>query len=228
MQLEGSLSQYPLRELIEMIIYSSVKGMLEVRHEQFSAQLYFRDGQPCHAIAGEIEGIPAVGRMFELPDGTFRFFAGSTPAQETIWHDPVDLMQQAEDLARRWRPIRAHIPALTWVPALTNNATARVQLDASVWPILAAVDGQRDIQSICEQLRNEPYDVCSTLVLLKEQQLVTIVPPEALTRRLTDSPAGATQKRGFFERLIHETLEEDAQNPGSRYAPPDRRYVESD
>lgn len=228
MQLEGSLSQYPIRELIEMIIYSSVKGMLEVRHEQFAAQLYFRDGQPCHASASGVEGVPAVGLMFELPDGTFRFYAGSEPAEETIWHDPIDLMRQAEDLARRWKPIRPHIPSLTWVPALTNNAMARVQLDAGLWPILAAVDGQRDIQSICEQLRHEPYDICAALIQLKDQQLVTIVPPEALTQRLAEHPQRAPQKRGFFERLIHETLEEDAQSPGSRYAPPDRRYVESD
>ena len=56
MQLEGNLNQLSLRELIEMITYASVKGMLEVRVPGLVAQLYFSDGQPCHAAAGDLRG----------------------------------------------------------------------------------------------------------------------------------------------------------------------------
>jgi Domain of unknown function (DUF4388) len=226
-QLEGNLAQLSLRELIEMITYSSVKGMLEVHDSDLTAQLYFSDGQPCHAIAGDLRGIDAVGRMFEMHDASFRFYAGSQAEDETLWYESSDLIRRGEDLARGWARIRPLIPSHLLVPSLTESGTApRVQLDTDLWPVLAAVDGQRSILAISEQLGSELYSVCSALAALKQQGLVTIDPPSV--QPMPPSTPAPQQKQGFFERLIERTLEEDAQNPGSRYAPPEQRYVETE
>lgn len=227
MQLEGNLNQLSLRELIEMITYASVKGMLEVREPGLVAQLYFSDGQPCHAAAGDLRGIDAVGRMFEIQEGQFHFYAGSEAETQTLWYESNDLVQRAEDLARGWSRIRAMIPSQEWIPALTESGNApRIQLDPHVWPVLAAVDGTHDIVVISEQLRLSIYEVCSALADLKQRNLITFSPPVAAPDPLAGPHAPA--KLGFFERLIEKTLEEDAQTPGSRYAPPEQRYVETE
>ena len=49
MQLDGNLNKFPLRELIEMVVYSSVTGVLELRAGTDIGQIFFRDGQPYHA-----------------------------------------------------------------------------------------------------------------------------------------------------------------------------------
>lgn len=229
MQLEGRLALFPLRELIEMVVYSSVRGMLEVRSDDLTAQIYFRDGQPTHAHAAELRGIAAVARVFELSDGDFRFYAGSEPSDQTIWLDPHEMINRSEQMARQWAALRPHIPALTWVPVLVSGTnTANIQIGEGTWPVLAAVDGQRSITMIADELRLDHYDVCSALVALKHKGLITITLPADSKSAAGESASPAATKRGFFERLIERTLEEEAQNPGSRYAPPEKRYVESD
>jgi hypothetical protein len=228
-QLEGHLAVFPLRELIEMILYSSVQGMLEVHSNELTAQIYFRDGQPTHACAGELRGIAAVARLFELPDGDFRFYSGSEPDNQTIWLDPHDLIERSEQMARQWAPLRPHIPALTWIPVLISGANMpSINIGEKIWPVLAAVDGQRAIMVIADELRLDYYDVCSALVVLKNKGMITIMAPTVPLPQANVSATPTASKRGFFERLIDRTLEEEAQNPGSRYAPPEKRYVESE
>lgn len=228
-QLEGRLALFPFRELIEMVLYSSVKGMLAVHSGELTAQIYFRDGQPTHACAAELRGIAAVARVFELSDGDFHFYAGSEPDDQTIWLDPHDLIERSEQMARQWAPLRPHIPALTWIPVLISGAnTASIQIGEGIWPVLAAVDGQRTIMLIADELRLDHYDVCGALVVLKHKGLITIGAPTVPQPQTGVPAAPAASKRGFFERLIERTLEEEAQNPGSRYAPPEKRYVESE
>jgi hypothetical protein len=228
-QLEGQLALVPLRELIEMIAYSSVKGVLQIRSADTTAQLFFRDGLPCHANAGGLNGIDAVGWMFELEDGAFHFFAGSQPEEETLWYEAPDLIKRGEELAKQWLPLREHIPSSTWVPALVSQSSPQIQIEQDLWQVLAAVDGRRSAIAIGETLRLDAFDVCAALAKLRQQNLITIAPaPQSQPPGAADAAADPNQKRGFFERLIERTLEEDARNPGSRYAPPEQRYVESD
>ena len=75
MQLDGTLDKFPLRELIEMIVYSSVTGVLETHAGHDVGRIFFRDGRPYHAVAGEWRGVDAIGAMFEERSAPFRFVA---------------------------------------------------------------------------------------------------------------------------------------------------------
>jgi hypothetical protein len=228
-QLEGRLASFPLRELIEMVAYSSVKGMLEVRTPALAAQLYFRDGVPSHAVAGELRGIDAVGLMFEQQDGDFRFYAGSEPDDDTLWMEAPDLIARGEQLARRWAPLRPLFPSMTCVPALDARADrTKVQISEDIWPVLSVVDGKRNILAIAEMFGVECHQVCTALATLHQSGLIRITMPDDPASPQAAGAESQQGKRGFFERLIERTLEEEARNPDSRYAPPEQRYVESD
>lgn len=228
MELEGQLHIFPLRELIEMIRLSSVRGLLEIQAEDLHARLYFYDGQPVHATVGVLEGLAAVGRMFEFSEGNFWFDRHAVCEQVTLWLDADDLIARGQQLARQWLPLRQDITSLDLVPTLVDgNTNAQVQISEQFWPVLAAVDGQSSIQAIADQLRLDPYDVCITLVMLKQRGLITLVPLQVRTAQPLANPPLAEQQ-GFFERLIDQTLAEEAQNPNSRYAPPIGRYVETE
>jgi hypothetical protein len=226
-QLEGNLAQLSLRELIEMITYSSVRGMLEIRDGDLAAQLYFRDGQPCHATVDDLRGMDAVGRMFEMIDAQFRFYAGSYSEEETLWQESNELIRRGEELARGWARIRPLIASHQLVPRLTESGMApRVNVEADSWPVLAGVNGQRTIKELTTELGVGLYEVCEALAQLRQQGLVTFEAPKSQVEAA--QPSVVPAKQGFFERLIEKTLEEDAQNPGSRYAPPEQRYVETE
>lgn len=237
MQLDGTLDQFPLRELIEMVVYSSVTGVLEMRVGDEVGQLFFRDGRPYHACAGVQGGFDAVLAMFEQHHTPFRFVADSTSDGETLWMDPWELIERGETQARLWAKVRPHIPNLTWVPSLCGTAgTEHIHISEGAWPVLAAVDGQRNVAQIAEALNMAPLDTCVALISLLDQGLVAIRQPRP--GLLEPRPLAPEQQRDgapstgdFFERLmanlnLPDPLDQDATDPETQIRTRSERYVD--
>lgn len=231
MQLEGSFHQFPLRELIEMAVYSSVSGMLDVQIGDTAGRIYFHDGLPQHAELSDLVGIDAIGRMFAERDATFRFVAGNEPVTPTLWMDPWEIIDLAEHQALTWAVIREHVPNLSAIPVLRGPIDARqVAISEDIWPILAAVDGQRSVIEIARSLTMPPIDVCAGIAALLRDQLVALKaprPPDDGPSSATGSSAGVTRD-GFFERLIARAIDQErrASDPDVRRSEPGMRGSE--
>jgi hypothetical protein len=219
-QLIGTLNKFPLRELIEMIVYSSVAGVLELQIGNEIGQLFFDDGRPYHAVVGDDTGFEAVGRMFEERDAMFRFVAGPTAGTETLWLDPWEMMERAERQARLWLSVRPRFPNLSYVPSLRSNAgVQQIHINEHTWPVLSAVDGQRDIAAIAETLGLAQLDVCVALASLLDQGLISVRAPHPALLE-PRSPAGQQRSQsprsgaGFFDRLLAQAqASEEEQRP---------------
>jgi hypothetical protein len=218
-QLNGTLDRFPLRELIEMTVYSSVTGVLEVRVGDEIGRLFVHDGRPYHAAVGGCVGFEAVCLLFEEHNAMFRFVAGSRVAEETLWLDPWEMIERAAHQAELWLRVRPHIPSLTWVPTLRSVTDAeQIHISESVWPVLSAVDGQRNIEAIAATMSLAPLDVCVALISLLEQKLITIrqprpalVEPRPLpTQAPPDAPASGS---GFFDRLLADAQAHEQEQP---------------
>jgi uncharacterized protein DUF4388 len=212
-QLDGTLEKFPLRELIEMVIYSSVIGVLELRIGNNVGQIFFRDGQPYHAVIGDRVGMEAVYVMFEEVDAPFRFVSDIESPSSTLWLDPWEMIERGAEQARLWSGVRQRIASVDHVPALVGNTTRGVHIDETVWPVLAAVDSERSIREIADYLNWMPLDTCIALAKLLDQEIITLLHPRP--RRLEPRPlppAPPTTDRapssGFLERLLA-----DAQPP---------------
>jgi Domain of unknown function (DUF4388) len=214
-QLEGTLTKFPLRELVEMIVYSSVAGVLELRVGDEVGRLFFDDGRPYHAAVGDTTGFDAVCRMFEERDAMFRFIAGSVAGEETLWLDPWDMIERAQRQADLWLSVRPRIPNLAWVPALRSAAGAdHIHINETTWPVLAAVDGRRSVADIAEDLALAPLDVCVALISLLDQGLITMTPARLapFEPRPLPSQTGAASARpssGFFDRILAQAQAEE-------------------
>jgi hypothetical protein len=139
--------------------------------------------------------------MFEEREAPFRFVAGRNTPAETLWLDPWDLIERAEEQAQLWARVRPRIPSLSWVPALcSNSSTEHIHIGEGIWPVLSAVDGQRGVGAIAEALSMAPLDVCVALLSLLDQGLITIKQPRPAA--LEPRPAAPQAAGGFFERLI--------------------------
>jgi len=229
-QLEGSLDIFPLRELIEMVTYSSVTGVLEVYADEHIGRLFFSDGRPYHAVADDLTGVDAVGRMFEQQHAPFRFVADQVDSQATLWIDPWDLIDRGEDLAAKWIYIHQHVPTVDHIPHLVGTLTqSPVHINDTIWPVLAAVDGQRSAREAAEHLNLVLLDTCLALATLSEQGLVTIQPPRAVPVHPSGPPAlfappsaaaaaapvdtAEPAAAGFLERLLAEAQGKAQQRP---------------
>ncbi|HEU5103395.1 MAG TPA: DUF4388 domain-containing protein [Roseiflexaceae bacterium] len=225
MQLDGNLNKFPLREVIEMVVYSSVTGVLELRAGADIGQIFFRDGQPYHAAAGERIGMDAIAAMFEERDSPFRFVADRDTEASTLWLDPWDLIDRGETQARQWSRIRAFMPNLECVPALRGAPSAnQIHISETVWPVLSAVDGRRNVVEIADYLNLVLLDACVALADLIEQGLIEIrrppvVPEGSLfgppaARKAPAQPEAETRSTaGFLERLLAEAQAEEQRRP---------------
>ena len=229
MQLDGNLNKFPLRELIEMVVYSSVTGVLELRAGADIGQIFFRDGQPYHAAAGERTGMEAVAAMFEERDSPFRFVADRETEASTLWIDPWELIERGEKQSRQWLRIRTFIPNLECVPALHGTpVTNQIHISEAVWPVLAAVDGRRNVVEIATYLNLVLLDACVALADLVEQGLIDIrrspatpagtlfAPPTAARASKAPSQSSEADPRstaGFLERLLADAQAEEQHRP---------------
>lgn len=228
MQLEGNLNKFPLRELIEMVVYSSVTGVLELRVGTDIGQIFFRDGQPYHAAAGQRSGMDAVTAMFEERDSPFRFVADRQAEMSTLWLDPWELIERGEAQARQWEHVRSCIPNTDCVPRLRRAPAAnQIHISETVWPVLAGVDGLRSVSEIATYLNLVLLDACVALADLVEQGLIEIqsprvapagslfAPPAAGARQAPPEPGKAEppSTAGFLERLLADAQAQEQRRP---------------
>gem|GEM_PF-3799741 len=175
MQLEGSLSRFALRELLELSVASLVNGALEVQAPRGVHQLFFVEGECVHATSPDANGFDALWPLFELKDGTFRFVAGKTSRERSIALPTLELIEQAEALAHQWAKVRPYIADLDIVPQLTTPAEGeQVRIYEEDWPVLSCVDGTRTIAAIAQQALLDPLQVCIGLLRLKERGLLRL------------------------------------------------------
>ncbi|GAB4204802.1 MAG: hypothetical protein OHK0022_30290 [Roseiflexaceae bacterium] len=216
MQLEGSLQQFPLSELLAMVVGSSVTGVLELAFDHSTGLIFSGDGHLYHATVGDLDGFDAVCRMFAERDAHFRFIAGQTSDRETLHLDSWDLIEEGERQAKAWEQVRHVVRSVDWVPVLRTGAVPQqIAISERAWPVLSAIDGQRNIAAIASELGYVPVEVALMLCELLEQNLIVLNPPTVVRRQLFPSfspqaysepevpavPAGRS-RGNFFERLL--------------------------
>ena len=203
MKLEGSLDTFPLRELIEMTVYSSVTGVLTVYRDGAMGRIFFRDGVPYHATFGDERGEMAVVRLFEERSGNFSFVADSTSDESTLWYDAFDLVELCERRARRWAQVRPEVPDMRLVPQLLNVPdSAHISFEADHWPVFSAIDGARSAEEIVALLGTDPLEVCEALAALQRAGLLRLASAASIVRQ--SAPATTTDKphTKLFDRLL--------------------------
>lgn len=194
MQLESTLAQFPLDELIELAIATVVTGVIEVGPGGAAGRIFCRDGRLYHVTTRTHEGFDALCQLFEEHDAPFCFVSGVTSDTITLWHDSSTLVSQAKQQAQRWQHVRKYIHDLNWVPMLLDKEShTNVQISESTWPILAVVNGQHSIAEIAIALGQVPLEVCAGLYELQQQGVITFAKraspgPQARPLQATNEP----------------------------------------
>jgi len=222
-ELEGTLDLFPLRELIEMSIYSSVIGVLNLTGQRGAGQIFFRDGVVYHCAYGGLTGEEALVLLFEERDASFKFVADATTAAATLWGGSIELIERCELLAARWRSVRALLPNTNVVPHLVSNpGHANLSIETAHFAMLAGIDGQRTLDEIAADLHLDLLDVCEATIQLSQDNLIhlTPAPPRPVAKPAANSASG-----GVIDRILA-TLPSVAP-PGSTAAAPNPAPVRS-
>ena len=93
----GRLSMLSLLDLVQTLQQTRRTGLLVLTHQDKRAQLGFRDGAICTAVAGQVVGDEAFYQLARWPDGEFCFeqFQPGENEAEKVHTDTMGLMMEA-------------------------------------------------------------------------------------------------------------------------------------
>ena len=200
MKLEGSIRTFPLRELIDMVVYSSVTGVLNLFDQGPPGHLYFRDSVLYHVDRGAARGEEALAELFELSNATFAFVSDLTVEEESLSDALGQHLQNAERTAARWRQLRPHIPHLELIPRLKVTREAAIpRVSIAHHQVLAAIDGRTSLQQIATDLGWTAIETAEVIVQMVVDGLIE------LGSQPTAAPANPFGGNGVFGRVIAQT-----------------------
>lgn len=198
-KLEGSLATFPLRELIDMVTFSSVTGVLNIYGSGKAGRLFFRDGALYHAERGAARGIDALAELLAIDEAFFSFVSDIVAEDESLWGAPHYFLQSAERAATRWRQIRPYVPDLERIPRLlVAPEWIERHVNPAHHPLLALVDGRLTLRDIAARLSWAAIDVAEIAAQLSLDGVIELTtspsePPD---------PAPPARGSGLFDRLL--------------------------
>jgi hypothetical protein len=99
-ELKGSLKNFPLPDIIQLIGMGRRSGVLAVTSdEDDKASIYFDGGEMIHAEYGALEGAQVIYQLFKKQDGSFQFASGESSPKRSIHADWMSIIMEA---ARRY------------------------------------------------------------------------------------------------------------------------------
>lgn len=174
MALHGSLQQVPLRELIDLAVYSALSGSLDIDGER-SGRIYFSNGQIYHVECDGQIGIEALGMLLNVQQGRFNVTSGARSDQQSVWGDVEALLRNAERTALRWRRLWHQVTSLELVPVLTVPREVALQkTNVALHLLLEVIDGRKRLSDIARELRWSAIDVVEGIAQLVAQQVVRL------------------------------------------------------
>jgi len=176
MSLQGSLSELPLPDVIQLVSVSGKTGAFEIQGEHEAGRIFLRDGQIVDAMVGRLRGDSAVYEMAIWSQGSFVFRPDEETEQVTIHISNANLMMEAARRLDEWRVLSRKIPSLDLVPYFTTREQGadQVTLSPQEWILVTRIDGEHSIEEIANQLKWAPFDVSKLLFGMVTTGLVAL------------------------------------------------------
>jgi hypothetical protein len=204
MALQGSLSDFPLEQVLRLLEATRKTGTLEVRGKQDRGSLEVSKGSLTAAHCGEDGGEAALGAIVAMQDGDFTFRSGSVGASNLS--GTLDtLMGRALEEGSRLESIRQEIPTDHMRFRLSERAASGgpITVTAEQWRVLLAVDGQRDVRAIAAQSKTGRLATLRHLQALLAEGLVDVAEAGTEDR--------AAQSRSWAGPVVEDVAEPDWQ-----------------
>ncbi len=122
--LRGSLTDFPLLNVLQMLINSGVSGKVHVSHLR-GGDVWVQAGEIVHASALSREGEDALDLLVSVEGGDFTFDPSQTAGKRTIEARSTALLRQLSHSADAWKELLRLFPhwdrPLTFTPRWTDQ-----------------------------------------------------------------------------------------------------------
>jgi len=173
-EIEGTLSQLPISDLLQVLALNKRSGRLNVARAGEAGELYVGDGRPLNARVGAVEGDKALFRLLSWTEGTFSFVPGVPTANVRIQRGMEDAliegMRQADEVARLLPSLPPRIATLQLVPELKSQAE---QLPVTA-QVLELLEQPRTLGEVLDSARAVDLDTLFALSTLMQKGVVRV------------------------------------------------------
>ncbi len=181
MSFQGSLSDLPLSDIVQLVAVSGKTGMFSLTRASEQGAVYLQNGQITHARAGEVEGEDAIYALALWTTGTFQFSPGVEIGKQTITRSNTNLLMEAARRSDEWKILSKKIPSTDATPRLvaSDRLAGPITLTPQEWLVITRCDGRTTIDEIARALKKSSFDVAKTLFGLVTAALVEVGRPAA-------------------------------------------------
>jgi hypothetical protein len=216
--LRGSTSDFPLESIIGLLAGTSKTGELQLRGDSKVGALGFAGGRLVAAVMEGEGGDDALGAIFAISQAEFEFTPWeSAPDANLEGGDLVSLLKRAAEARDRITNIRALIPDDHMRFRLSEKAADQgaVTFTPDRWRALLAVNGERDVVAIAEQLRLGKMQTLTLLSGLVKDGVIESLPPADKPSYSPPEPAPSPEPEPArpAEQWSPPPVQEDAQPP---------------
>ncbi|MEO8361255.1 MAG: DUF4388 domain-containing protein [Vicinamibacteria bacterium] len=192
MSFQGSLSELPLPDVIQLVSSSGKTGCFHLTDADIKGQIYIQEGRIVHAQVEDLSGEEAVYQLAIWSRGEFFFETGASVAANTITKTNTNLLMEAARRLDEWRVLQKKVPSMDLVPefVIPEGREGQINLNTSEWLILSKIDGRRSIKAIANASSHSTFDACKILYGLIATNLIRLKEaPAAPAHRPTPPPA---------------------------------------
>jgi len=181
MSFQGSLSDLPLSDIVQLVSVSGKTGMFSLTRASEQGLVYLLNGQITHARIGDVEGEDAIYALALWTGGSFQFSPGVESERQTISRSNTNLLMEAARRSDEWKILSRKIPSTDAVPRLvaSERLAGPITLTPQEWVVITRCDGRATIDEIARGLKKSSFDVAKTLFGLVTAALVEVVKPAA-------------------------------------------------
>lgn len=176
MSFQGSLSELPLPDVIQLVSSSGKTGCFHLTDGDVKGQIYILAGKIVHAQVEELSGEEAVYQLAIWSRGEFFFETGASGEANTITKTNTNLLMEAARRLDEWRVLQKKVPSMDLVPefVIPEGREGQINLNTSEWLILSKIDGRRSIKAIANASGHSTFEACKILYGLIATNLIRL------------------------------------------------------
>ena len=195
MSFQGSLSELPLPDVIQLVSSSGKTGCFHLTDGDVKGQIYIQEGRIVHAQVEDLSGEEAVYQLAIWSRGEFFFETGASVAANTITKTNTNLLMEAARRLDEWRVLQKKVPSMELVPefVIPEGREGQINLNTSEWLILSKIDGRRSIKAIANASSHSTFEACKILYGLIATNLIRLKEPPAAPAPRPTPPAAPPQ-----------------------------------
>lgn len=175
MPLSGSLEDFEITDVLQVIHISNKDGVLYIRTARGRALMFFKGGLLLHAEIEDVVGMDAVRKIIILRQGTFEFRPGDSTPNVSIELPIQNVIIEAARQIDEWKQMKKLIPSVNIIVDFVEEPEiSKIELTPDEWKILTSIDGKKTLKELAKTLSLDEFTVAKTLYGLISSGLLKV------------------------------------------------------